>query len=172
MLRQLSALALCGSMLFAQDDMQSRVYRARDRALPALVNVRPVVDVFQGGRRRRATATGSGVIVREDGLVVTNFHVVSGVGKVQVRLSDRRVTEASVVGADAMTDIALLKIDLDNLIPAEWGDSDKLEVGDLVWALGATSARRFLEHRRRLHQLRRPCRQPTGADLPAAAEDR
>ena len=55
----------------------------------------------------------------------------------QVRLSDRRTAEATVVGADAMTDLAVLKIDLDNLIAAEWGDSDKLEVGDLVWALGS-----------------------------------
>jgi serine protease Do len=80
---------------------------------------------------------GSGVIVDKAGYVITNFHVVSGAGKVQVRLSDRRVTEAMVVGSDAMTDIAVLKINLDNLIPAEWGDSDKLEVGDLVWALGS-----------------------------------
>jgi serine protease Do len=80
---------------------------------------------------------GSGVIVDKDGYIVTNFHVVNGVDKVQVRLSDRRVAEATVVGADAMTDLAVLKIGLDNLIPAEWGNSDKLEVGDLVWALGS-----------------------------------
>lgn len=80
---------------------------------------------------------GSGVIVDKAGYIITNFHVVNGVNTVQVRLSDRRVTEAEVVGSDAMTDIAVLKIDLDNLIPASWGDSDKLEVGDLVWALGS-----------------------------------
>ncbi len=80
---------------------------------------------------------GSGVIVDKAGYIITNFHVVNGVDTVQVRLSDRRVAEGKVVGADAMTDIAVLKIDLDNLIPAEWGNSDKLEVGDLVWALGS-----------------------------------
>ena len=68
-------LVLGNAPAIAQDDVQTRLFRARDRALPALVNVRPVMDVFRGGRRRRATATGSGVIVREDGLVVTNFHV-------------------------------------------------------------------------------------------------
>jgi S1-C subfamily serine protease len=62
---------------------------------------------------------------------------VEGARYVQVRLSDRRVADAAVVGDDAMSDIALLKIDLPNLIPAEWGDSDKLEVGDLVWAIGS-----------------------------------
>ena len=80
---------------------------------------------------------GSGVIVDEAGYIVTNFHVVAGAQEIQVRLSDRRSAAARVVGDDAMTDIALLKIDLPNLIPAEWGDSDKLEVGDLVWALGS-----------------------------------
>jgi S1-C subfamily serine protease len=80
---------------------------------------------------------GSGVIVDKAGYIVTNFHVVNGTDKVQVRLSDRRVADAEVVGSDALTDIAVLKIDLDNLMPAEWGDSDKLEVGDLVWALGS-----------------------------------
>ncbi len=80
---------------------------------------------------------GSGVIVDKAGYIVTNFHVVNGTDKVEVRLSDRRVAEATVVGSDAMTDLAVIKIDLDNLIPAEWGNSDELEVGDLVWALGS-----------------------------------
>jgi serine protease Do len=77
------------------------------------------------------------VIVDKAGYIITNFHVVDGAQSVQVRLADRRIAEATVVGSDAMTDIAVLKIDLDNLIAAEWGDSDKLEVGDLVWALGS-----------------------------------
>jgi serine protease Do len=80
---------------------------------------------------------GSGVIVDKAGYIVTNFHVVQGAQTVRVRLSDRRYAEATVVGNDEMSDIALLKVDLPNLIAAEWGDSDKLEVGDLVWALGS-----------------------------------
>ena len=77
------------------------------------------------------------MIVDQAGYIITNFHVVNGADTVQVRLSDGRHAEATVVGADAMTDLAVLKIDLRNLIAAEWGDSDKLEVGDLVWALGS-----------------------------------
>jgi serine protease Do len=80
---------------------------------------------------------GSGVIVDKAGYIVTNNHVVEGAKTVQVRLSDRRTAEATVVGTDALTDIAVLKIDLDNLIAAEWGDSDKLEVSDFVWAFGS-----------------------------------
>jgi S1-C subfamily serine protease len=63
--------------------------------------------------------------------------VVGGVKTVQVRLSDHRTADATVVGSDPLTDIAVLKIDLGNLIAAEWGDSDKLEVSDFVWALGS-----------------------------------
>src|SRR4051794_29159636 len=99
-----------------------------------------VVSIIRPGGRfhgREFEGQGSGVIVDKDGYIITNFHVVEGAKKVQVRLSDRRVTEADVVGSDAMTDIALLKIKLGDLIAAEWGDSDKLEVGDLVWALGS-----------------------------------
>jgi S1-C subfamily serine protease len=77
------------------------------------------------------------VIVDPSGYIVTNYHVVAGARTVQVRLSDRRSAQADVVGDDAMTDMALLKIDLPNLIAAEWGNSDELEVGDLVWALGS-----------------------------------
>src|SRR4051794_10906546 len=99
-----------------------------------------VVSIIRPGGRfhgREFEGQGSGVIVDKHGYIITNFHVVEGAKKVQVRLSDRRVTEADVVGSDAMTDIALLKIKLGDLIAAEWGDSDKLEVGDLVWALGS-----------------------------------
>jgi len=80
---------------------------------------------------------GSGVIVDKAGYILTNFHVVQGARSVEVHLSDRRIADALVVGADPATDLAVLKIDLPNLIPAEWGDSDELQVGDLVWALGS-----------------------------------
>jgi serine protease Do len=68
---------------------------------------------------------------------MTNNHVVSGARSISVHLADGRITPATVVGADEITDLAVLKIDAPNLIAAEWGDSDELEVGDLVWALGS-----------------------------------
>ncbi len=95
-----------------------------------------VVSIFRPGGRGRE-GQGSGVIVDPQGYVITNYHVVNGAEAIHVQLSDGRGTEASVVGADAMTDLAVLKIDLPNLIAAEWGDSDVLQVGDLVWALGS-----------------------------------
>ncbi|MCO6454633.1 MAG: trypsin-like peptidase domain-containing protein [Pirellulaceae bacterium] len=93
-----------------------------------------------GGRRgmqRRFEGQGSGVIVDPEGYIVTNRHVVVGSRDIQVKLSDGRVVRARIVGVDALTDLAVLKVDADNLIAAQWGDSDQLEVGALVWALGS-----------------------------------
>jgi serine protease Do len=80
---------------------------------------------------------GSGVIVDAAGYVVTNYHVISDASTIQVHLSDGRRTTASVAGVDRLLDLAVLKIDLPDLIAAEWGDSDELEVGDMVWAVGS-----------------------------------
>jgi S1-C subfamily serine protease len=98
-----------------------------------------VVSIFPQGEGRAGTiqGLGSGVIVDSAGYIVTNHHVVTGADSIRVELSDGRRAEAEVVGDDPLTDLAILKIDLPNLIAAEWGDSDALQVGDLVWALGS-----------------------------------
>jgi serine protease Do len=95
-----------------------------------------VVSIFRPGFRGRE-GQGSGVIVDKAGYIVTNFHVVNGARSISVHLTDGRVAPATIIGADDITDLAVLKIDLPNLIAAEWGDSDELQVGDLVWALGS-----------------------------------
>jgi serine protease Do len=95
-----------------------------------------VVSIFRPGFRGR-DGQGSGVIVDPAGYIVTNFHVVNGARSISVHLTDGRVVPATVVGSDDITDLAVLKIDAPNLIAAEWGDSDELQVGDLVWALGS-----------------------------------
>jgi serine protease Do len=97
---------------------------------------------FEGLGRRRAperqqNSLGSGVIIESDGLVVTNHHVIEDADQVMVVLSDRREFQAEVVGADAAADLALLRIDPPSALPAlPMGDSDNLEVGDLVLAIG------------------------------------
>jgi len=79
---------------------------------------------------------GSGVIVDAKGYILTNYHVVRGADEVKVTLSDKRKFDAQVVGTDEKTEVAVLKIDGDNLPVAALGDSDKAEVGDWVLAIG------------------------------------
>jgi serine protease Do len=80
---------------------------------------------------------GSGVIVDEQGFIVTNYHVIENAAQVTVKLSDgRTVNNVSIVGADPEADLAVLKIEASGLAAAPWGDSDALEVGDEVLAVG------------------------------------
>ena len=83
-----------------------------------------------------AAAAGSGFIVDQDGLIVTNNHVVEGANKITVTLYDDREFEAELVGRDRDTDLALLKIEADDLPVATFGDSDEVRVGDPVIAVG------------------------------------
>jgi S1-C subfamily serine protease len=77
------------------------------------------------------------VIVDTGGDILTNNHVVRNATTIQVALSDGRKLPAKIVGRDPATDLALLRIQADKLIAADWGDSDQLDVGALVWAVGS-----------------------------------
>lgn len=79
---------------------------------------------------------GSGVIISEDGYIVTNNHVIAGAGSIEIALNDKRTFDAEVVGTDPSTDIALLKIEETGLPYIEFGDSDNLRVGQWVLAVG------------------------------------
>src|SRR5690606_2152129 len=75
---------------------------------------------------------GSGVIVSQDGYIITNNHVVESAEALRVRLSDGRELDARIIGADPATDIAVLKINASDLTPAPFGDSEALQVGEWV----------------------------------------
>lgn len=83
------------------------------------------------------TDQGSGVIVTEDGYVLTNRHVIDGGEEIYVTLGDGRRLSAAIIGTDKQTDLAVLKVDADELIPIAWGDSDRCRVGSPVWAVGS-----------------------------------
>ena len=79
---------------------------------------------------------GSGIIMDEDGYIITNEHVVADATSLKVVLYDGRTVDATLVGSDTATDLALIKIEADGLTPATFGDADELSVGDQVVAIG------------------------------------
>ncbi len=87
-------------------------------------------------RYRQRQGLGSGLIVSSDGYIITNNHVIEGADQIEVSLGDRRQFEASIVGSDPRTDVAVLKIDAEDLPAAVLADSDNIRVGDIVFALG------------------------------------
>ena len=100
-------------------------------------------DFFGPDLRQRAPqqgyvqrGAGTGVIVSSDGYIVTNSHVIRDADEIRVRLEDGRNLSATVVGNDARSEIAVIRIDADGLTPAELGDSDELKVGQWVLAVG------------------------------------
>lgn len=103
----------------------------------------PFFRRFFGERNQQQTPSqptrqglGSGVIVREDGYILTNHHVIDGADKISVDMNDKRSLEAQVVGSDAPSDLAVLKVNATGLPVLPLGDSDRTRVGDVVLAIG------------------------------------
>jgi S1-C subfamily serine protease len=115
------------SVLF--DAYSRTVVGVAEKVSPAVVHI----NVIQ---RRQRRGTGSGLIVTPDGYVLTNRHVVQGAREIEVTLSDTRTFTAQLVGADAATDVGVLRLPPSDLPIAELGDSQDLRVGQLVVAIG------------------------------------
>jgi len=99
---------------------------------------------------------GSGVIISPDGYIVTNNHVVDGAVDINVTMSDRRILRAKLVGADPLTDLAVIKVDATNLPSVPWGDSAQLHPGQTVLAFGNPFGFRFTVTRGIVSALNRP----------------
>ena len=99
-----------------------------------LKNIGSVVSISCTGYG--SSSTGTGVVLSEDGYIVTNAHVVDGAGSVDVLLTDDRVFTASIIGSDEISDLAVLRVEATDLIPARFGDSTQLRIGDTVAAIG------------------------------------
>ncbi len=91
---------------------------------------------FEHPKERKERGLGSGVIVESHGLIITNNHVVGKADEIRVTLSDKREFKAKLIGTDPKTDVAVVKIDATGLPTVAWADSDKLEVGEFVLAVG------------------------------------
>jgi Do/DeqQ family serine protease len=92
---------------------------------------------FGQPRSQEQKGSGSGVIIRPDGYIVTNNHVVNGATSIQVTLNNNQQYEATVVGTDPATDVAIIKVDAQNLPALPMGDSDQLRLGEWVLAIGS-----------------------------------
>ena len=148
------------SLIFAQNSVLKQFSQAfadvAEKANPAVVTIiteteYKMEDFHQGlpfdnpfffprnsPRKYRGRALGSGVIVEaEKGYILTNNHVVDKADEIKIKLMDKRVISATVVGTDPKSDLAVLQIEADNLSELELGNSDKLRVGDWVLAVGS-----------------------------------
>lgn len=115
-----------------------RVVRQR---FPNWLDTDPMFRFFrdrlpQQEQQQRVPGVGSGFIVSADGYILTNHHVVDGADELNVQLEDGRRLPAEIIGSDPQTDVAVIKIDAENLPHAVLGDSEQLRVGDVVFALG------------------------------------
>jgi serine protease Do len=127
----------------------ARAAGAGELAIPDLEGLPPIFREFfernipqiprapNGGRQREAQSLGSGFIISADGYVLTNNHVVAGADEIIVRLPDRSELEAKLIGADPRSDVALLKVEGENLPTVRLGKSEDLKVGEWVLAIGS-----------------------------------
>src|SRR5215468_2491660 len=123
-------------------DAYSRaVIEAAEKMSPSVVYIemgRDTQKSTSNGRRpsREMAGSGSGFLFTPDGFILTNSHVVHGANKIQVGLTDGRRMEAELIGDDPHTDLAVIRINASNLVPAQLGDSQLIRVGQLVIAIG------------------------------------
>lgn len=127
---------------YLEDDPLSDISKAyqlvAQRIRPSVVSIKcDKTIVRSNGRSTRGEGQGSGVVMASEGLILTNAHVINRGSNIVVTLYDKRQFVADVIGVDELTDLAVLKIAARDLITAEWGDSDQLEVGSPVWAIGS-----------------------------------
>jgi serine protease Do len=123
----------------------SRAYQMVSQVVgPSVVHInttggeQTILPLANRTRTRMPTeGQGSGVVMDAGGYVLTNNHVIRGANEIFVSLADGRKVKASVVGRDGPTDLAVLKIEADKLTPASFGDSEAVEPGALVWAVGS-----------------------------------
>ncbi len=132
-------------------DLSQAFQQATRQIAPSVVNITSIqrigskrggrsdrfFDWFSGPDGRAVQGQGSGVIIRADGYIVTNHHVVEDASEIRVTLADgTEFQEARIIGTDPETDLALIKIDAEGLRPARFADSDEIEVGQWVLAVG------------------------------------
>lgn len=118
----------------AGDFSVSEIAASAGQSVVSITTENTIMDYAMGGQV--VSGAGSGVIISQDGYIITNHHVLDGAQKVTVTLPDGSEHPATVVGADEFTDVGVLKINVTGLKPATMGNSDQLQVGEFVIAIG------------------------------------
>jgi len=142
MSRFLATFLFAGALAAADDARRPEVERAIARMSPTIVRIEVISEDGADGRMLRHHAVGSGAIIDAQGRVVTNYHVAGRGATFLCRLADREELPATLVGADAMTDVAVIQLDLSRrrsqepLPVAEFADSDRVRAGDTVLSMG------------------------------------
>jgi len=128
----------------ATPPLQAEIFAARDKVMPALVHIQPIITDYRTGKMIKQSVVGSGVLFDIRGYVVTNFHVAGKADRIICTLNDKEQVKAELVGGDPLTDIAIIKLDLSEyhgtLHIAHFGNSDELQVGQYVMAMGSPLA--------------------------------
>jgi serine protease Do len=119
-------------------NVEQRAKPSQQRETPFLDNplFRDLIPQQPQQPQRPQRGIGSGVIVSADGTILTNNHVIEGADKISIELNDNRTFDAKVIGTDPLSDLAVVKIEAQNLPFLNLGDSDKVRVGDIILAIG------------------------------------
>ena len=125
------------------DGLDKAIQDSVKKVYPAISRIHVVSEQGSGGRMKKARGSGSGVIISKEGHVLTNHHVAGRASRLTCRLHDGQELEAILVGTDALTDLSVLRLQLDQRVgdgplpTADFGDSDEVKVGDVVLAMGS-----------------------------------
>ncbi|ADK17184.1 MULTISPECIES: S1C family serine protease [Clostridium] len=124
----------------SENTKENSITEVAETVGPAVVGISNKSEGYFG---LQDAGSGSGVIIDSNGYIVTNYHVVQGADKITVKLSSNKILNASVLGADQRSDLAVIKVDAKNLPVVRFGDSSKVKVGDTAIAIGNSLGEQF-----------------------------
>ena len=119
------------------DSYSRTVSRVVEKVRPTVVNIRTQLPGPHRANGKDSDGSGSGFVIAQDGYILTNSHVVHGAGKIEVALADGRALNASLVGDDPETDLAVIRIHASDLVHINLADSQSVRVGQIAIAIGS-----------------------------------
>ena len=115
------------------------ISKVTQKVAPSVVGISNKIE----GLKETPEGSGSGIIFKSDGFIITNYHVIEGTKEIKVKLSNNKILKATVVGVDVISDLAVIKVNASNLPIAALGDSSKVSVGNLAIAIGNPLGEQF-----------------------------